>query len=69
MPGGGDVSQKLLIRSNTQSRISLQMKSSKTKSKTHSDSEGSVESNSLSVESSTVKTVKDSSEYYHFFII
>ena len=35
---------------------------SKSKGKPHSDSEGSVDSNSLSLESGNVKTVKDNSE-------
>lgn len=61
MPGGAEAPPKLLIRSNTQVKVNPQIKS-KSKMKCHSDSEGSVESNSLSLESANLKNVKGSSK-------
>lgn len=63
MPGGGEAPQKVLIKSNTQLRINPQIMKSKSKTKCQSDSEGSVESNSLSLESGNVKSVKGSSKF------
>lgn len=61
MSTANEFSHRLVTRSSTQTKLSPQLKS-RLKTKAHSDSEGSVESNSLSVESGNVKTVKDNSK-------
>lgn len=58
MSAASEFSHRLVTRSSTQTKLSPQLKS-RLKTKAHSDSEGSVESNSLSVESGNLKTVKD----------